>query len=464
MSAGNECQSVNGYTPEWGKTRSCKLARPNKQVAKLIKEPKNKNVFSGLFIGCNNRTVVVNDSGVEPKWDVDKTDRSNSKNTCSFAVEWTDTYHGSKVDNEGKAIAVDKDGNAYVTGYIRVDGQWNNVWVRKYDHNGKIEWTDTYNGLANNNDEGRGIAVDKDGNSYVAGTSVVGSKQNLWVRKYSPNGKTMWTDDTYSAGAGNGITVDKDGNAYVVGETTSASILTRKYDTNGNTLWTQTYDSPVKGETYLNRGYGIAVDDAGNAYVTGYTQNYVYKNQGKDLWVGKYNTKGKLLWTDIYNGTVNQPNKPDDIGYGITVDDIGNAYVSGITNASFPSPYGGEMLVRKYDTKGKSLWTQTYHTSNYNEYARGIALDKKDNVYVIGTINVLDTFKNLSTDIWIGKYDSNGKILCTHTHNSNGSTVLGTDDFGGGIAVDKDNNVYVTGTVQSWLDIFVRKYKQSEIK
>src|SRR5206468_3930175 len=143
-------------------------------------------------------------------------------------------------------IAVDGSGNAYVTGYEnRSDlGQNYNTWIRKYDTNGSVLWTQTYNSPNNDDDESFGIAVDGSGNAYVTGyenRSDLGQSYNTWVRKY---------------------------------------------DTNGSVLWTKTYNSPNNDD---DAGFGIAVDGSGNAYVTGY-ENRSDLGQDYNAWVRKYDT------------------------------------------------------------------------------------------------------------------------------------------------------------------------------
>ena len=93
----------------------------------------------------------------------------------------------------------------------------------------QLEWIQTYDSPAHDYDTGRGVAVDGAGNVYVTGYEDrpdLGQYANIWLRKY---------------------------------------------DTDGNTLWTQTYDSPAH---YGDLGYGVAVDAAGNVYVTGYEERY----------------------------------------------------------------------------------------------------------------------------------------------------------------------------------------------
>jgi hypothetical protein len=293
---------------------------------------------------------------------------------------WTKTYNGAgNSTDSGRAIAVDTFGNVYVTGGEYVAGQSINIWTRKYDANGNELWTRTYNGAGNDYDMGLAIAVDAGGNIYVTGFEATGQGTDIWTRKYDENGNELWTK-TYGASgcynAGKGIAVDVFGNVYVTGYANIGSIWTdiwtRKYDTNGKELWTKTYTPTYH---YNAVGQGIAVDAAGNVYVTGYEE---ITGGFKRLWTRKYDTGGNELWTKTYIGTANS----EAMGYGITVDTSGSVYVTGRETVT---GQGTDIWTRKYDKNGNEGWTKTYNGAGYGDDAgTGIAVDAGGNVYVTG--------------------------------------------------------------------------------
>ncbi|MFH1073777.1 MAG: SBBP repeat-containing protein [Candidatus Firestonebacteria bacterium] len=226
-----------------------------------------------------------------------------------------------------------------MTGIESVTGQGYNIWTRKYDSNGTVVWTETYNGTANGADYGQGIAVDSSGNVYVTGYEwVTGQGYNIWTRKYDSNGTEVWTK-TYNGAAndyiGYGIAVDSSGNVYVIGSETVTgqgyNIWTRKYDSNGTEVWTKTYNGAVNGDDYY--GTGVAVDSSGNVYVTGF-ENVAYHVGSVwtswNIWTRKYDSSGNEVWTKTYNGAVNG----DDVGNGIAVDSSGNVYVTGFESVA----------------------------------------------------------------------------------------------------------------------------------
>ncbi|MBA7519179.1 hypothetical protein ES705_11254 [subsurface metagenome] len=267
---------------------------------------------------------------------------------------------------------------------------------------GDVLWTRTHNGPASWIDEGRGIAVDASGNVYVTGwESVTGELDNIWVRKYNSD---------------------------------------------GNEVWTRTHDGTDHGE---DCGYGIAVDGSGNVYVTGYEE---VTEESLNIWVRKYDSDGNEVWTQTYNG----PDNDDDYGFGIAVDGSGNVYLAG---SEFVTEELLNIWVRKYNSDGNEVWTQTYNgTYNGNDYGFGITVDGSGNVYVIG----LEWVSGESNNIWVRKYDSDGDEVWTQTYNG----AADESDEGWGIAVDGSGNVYVTGCESDaglW-KIWVGKYDSEGTK
>ncbi|MBA7519178.1 hypothetical protein ES705_11253 [subsurface metagenome] len=313
---------------------------------------------------------------------------------------WTRTYNGTADGwDEGYGIAVDGRGNVYVTGSEYVDGQGSNIWVRKYNSEGDEVWTDIYNGTANQYDCGEGIAVDGSGNVYVTGSEYVdGQDSNIWVRKYDTDGDVIWTR-TYNGTAsdydrGYGIAVDGSGNVYVAGYESvtgeQRNIWVRKYDSDGNEVWTRSYNGTADGD---DRGNGIAIDGAGNVYVTGYE---FVTGEWENIWVGKYDSDGEEVWTRTHDGPAND----EDEGYDIAVDGSGNVYVTGYEY--YDAIEELNIWVRKYNSGGDEVWTKTYNgIANDDDEGYGIAVDKSGNVYVTGAESVTGEGFN----IWVRKYE-----------------------------------------------------------
>jgi hypothetical protein len=271
-----------------------------------------------------------------------------------------------------------------------------------------------------------------------------------------------WTQllGTSECEVANGIAVDSNDNIYITGHTNgdldgntnagSMDIFIAKYDSSGNKLWTQ-----LLGTSGIDTGQGIAVDSNDNIYITGYTNGDLDGNtyaggSGADIFIAKYNTTGNKLWTRLLGSQVN------DWGTAIAVDSIDNIYITGYTDGDLDGNTNAgrsDIFIAKYDTSGNKLWTQLLGNSEY-EGGDGIAVDSNDNIYITGyTDGDLDGNTNAGGfDTFIAKYDTSG--------NKQWTQLLGTsgDDRGYGIAVDSNDNIYITGDAY---DIFIAKYDTS---
>jgi hypothetical protein len=280
---------------------------------------------------------------------------------------------------------------------------------------------------------------------------------------------------------GSGIAVDELSNAYVTGYTNSTNfpttaeafqseyklnweVFVTKISADGTSLIYSTY----LGGTGYDQGTGVAVDDVGNAYVTGFTSStdfpmvnpYQENNAGSsDVFVAKISGNGDSLVYSTYLGGTN----PDYAYGGIALDDEGNAYVMGHTQSeNFPttgtSTYQGEwdIFVAKISSTGFSLNLSysTYIGGTNNDYGLAIAADGEGNAYVAGHTDSTDfptttnSFKpdyaGGSLDGFVAKLSADGTSLIYSTY-LGGSTY----DYCFGIAVDGEGNAYVTGDTSS---------------
>lgn len=344
------------------------------------------------------------------------------------------------------AIAVDRGGNVYVTGYGSTPG----IFVAELNPKGKVVYSTYIGGVGN---IGSGIAVDWNGNAYVTGTTGGGLPttpkafqstppqlggpcgwfSDPFVLKVNSKGKVVYA--TYLAGqvcinSGIDIAVDLQGNAYVTGLTTGDFPTTpsainadcsefcgfvAKLDTKGRSLLYSDYLGNF--DVYP---WSIAVDLLGQAYVTGssYMDFVTTPNAFEPNWPGgfdngyepfvvKLNDAGNsFVYSTYLGGKV-----CDSLGYcasygagrGIAVDLQGNAYVVGATEDGFPSTpnsvqpmFGGAAggvngFATKLDPAGNSLVYSTYIGSTGTESATDIAVDLLGNAYVVwGSSGALD--------------------------------------------------------------------------
>ena len=188
---------------------------------------------------------------------------------------WVRRYNGSADDNDfAYRVALDFSGNVYVTGQSVETGSDNDITTIKYSPDGDVSWTQHYNGPANGYDAGQAIAVDANGNAYVTGNHTTATGLDCATLKYSTNGELLWTA-SYN-GPDNGgdvlisIALDDLTNVYVSGFVASggaSDFITIKYDTTGVEQWVQLYNGP--GNSY-DGTYVIAVDTNRDVLVTGY--------------------------------------------------------------------------------------------------------------------------------------------------------------------------------------------------
>jgi uncharacterized delta-60 repeat protein len=214
--------------------------------------------------------------------------------------EWFETVNGSAdLYDAGLGIATDADGNVYVAGYISETGEETNAWVRKYDAAGTKVWTDIYNNdEANLEDEAHGIAVDADGNAYVTGyTGVALSNADVWTRKLDADGDEQWTvteaGSADSTDRGKAVAIGPDGALYVVGwlVTTAGGydmLISRIDAQTGDEIWTDLED--IDDTDLAN---DVALDSAGNIYVVGEADA---DGEGTNVWLRKYDPDG--YWAD----------------------------------------------------------------------------------------------------------------------------------------------------------------------
>ncbi len=357
----------------------------------------------------------------------------------------------------------------------------------------------------NGEDEGNAIAIDSTGNAYITGSTVSSDFptknplqasfhgiQDAFVAKFNPatSGAASLLYSTYLGSSngnafGLGIAVDSAGNAYVTGGTGSTNFPTTplafqttagspgdafvtKLDSTGSALIYSTY---LGGSGNNDQGLSIAVDSAGDAYVTGFTDSLNFPTMNAfqpslgggllDAFVTMLNPVGSALLYSTYLG-----GSGDEQGTGIAIDSSGNAYVTGNTGSTnFPTTVGafqmslsgvGDAFVAKINpsTSGQtSLTYSTYLGGNGSDEGFGIAVDSSGSAYVTGltystdfrtTSGAFQKTLNGTQNAFVTKLNAVGSALVF-------STLLGGSDHdqGSAVSLDSGSNVYVAGKTQS---------------
>ncbi|MDH3330262.1 MAG: SBBP repeat-containing protein [Desulfobulbaceae bacterium] len=339
-----------------------------------------------------------------------------AKLTKTGVLRWN-TFLGGARNDGCHAIALDEKGNVYVTGEsgstwsvpLRVfGGGSSDGFVAKLDTEGVLQWNTFLGG--NLYDGGNALAVDKNGNVYVAGNSVdtwyspinphSGTDHDGFVAKLDKNGVLQW--NTFYGGdgydGGDRIALDNYGNVYVAGESFSEwgmpvhkfvqgdfdnyDAFVAKLDQNGVLQW-NTFMGGI-GSDYSR---GVAIDLKGYIYVTG-SSNISWgtplapHNGDYDAFVAQLNEKGVLQWNTFLGG------KGVDYSRGITINWTDNIFLIGQSSSSWGMPINAftdknDAFAVKLNNNGFVEWN-TFQGGPYSDFGRGITMDEIGNIYLTG--------------------------------------------------------------------------------
>ncbi len=389
------------------------------------------------------------------------------------------TLVGGSAYEDAKAMAVDGAGNIYLAGHTEsvdfptTSGTYDNslagsrdFFLVKFDPTLSTLLYSTYlGGTLGDFELVTGLTVDASGNAYLTGlayspdfpvtagaydTSLGDSQGDAFVTKINPagGGPTDLVYSTFLGGLaqdwGRSIVVDISGNAYVAGQTSSADFPTTggAFDTsyNGGDAFVTKLNPSGTGLVYSTflggRGnddaWGIAIDGAGNAYVTGRTWTSTFPttpgafdttfngkqgNTDPDAYVTKLNAAGSgLVYSTFLGG------KAYDLGREIVVDADGSAYVAGHTYSSaFPvtadgsdTSYNGnaDAFLTRLNVAGSALVYSTFLGGTGEDQERSLAVSSLGNVYLTGytwstnfpvSSGAYDTSYNGNSDIFAGR-------------------------------------------------------------
>lgn len=317
------------------------------------------------------------------------------------------------------------------------------IFLAKYNTNGIPQWAT--HALQLDPNRAFAIAVDSNGNSYITGqyqntltfynengttfatTLTTPGSIEVFVAKYNTSGFVVWVARLVSGGddIGNGIATDSNGNVFVTGSyqgtltmynqdnTTQFTTLTQvlnndifivKYDTDGVPKWARRITSSGN-----DIGYAITTDSTGNIYATGrygltatiYTQNnsttFATLNSAgnTDVYIVKYDTDGIPLWARRIGST------SSDTGFGISTDSSSNVYVTGgytgnliIYDTNNSSTFttldlisGNDAFLVKYNSDGTPQWARRIAGSSSLDISYSVTTDSSGNAIITGEFN-----------------------------------------------------------------------------
>lgn len=379
--------------------------------------------------------------------------------------------------------------------------------VAKYDPTGALVWARSIGGSAD--DRGLAVAVDSSGSVIVhgrfegpmdldpgAGASIVTTAGGLdaFLVKFDTSGNFLWGGTQGGTGSDaasfSSIAVDSSGDVYATGLFTSSGVdldpgpgtfapvvngggsldvfVTKVDGDTGNLIWGQGVGGPGP-----DQGHAIAVDGAGSVYVTGAfhgsnvdldpggATSLHSSNGSSDLFVQRLaSSNGALQWVRAFGGS------GLDDSYDIAVDSHGNVYSAGRfeTDVDFDPGAGVFVLsstgasdgyVSKLNSSGDFVWAAKIG-STAHDHVTEVEIDSADNVVMGGYFANTGDFdpgpasfvlaSAGNTDPFVWKLDSGGNLL-------DAFRMGGTDfDGPGGMTLDADDNVYMTGDFRSTAD------------
>lgn len=410
-------------------------------------------------------------------------------------------FGGRGVD-AARAIAVTGGGDAYVAGYFDGEGDFgpagkiaaagdqtvkkdppSDAFVVKVGADGKLAWARTFGG--ERDDVANGIAVR--GDKVVVVGSFVGqlkigefTKQaagsdDLYVASFDAGGTVqwLWHGGGKDSDGANAVAATPDGGWLVAGSYTSNAQLGTvelksrggtdafllKLDAAGDLEWVKSF-----GGRYNDRIKLVGADGQGNIYIHGEFRDVADWGGDKqltaaggadyDIVLAKYDLNGDHKWSKRFGGQF------DEVATGIAVDPAGNVTISGgfrkqisFGDGDHPSLGEDDIYVARFDTNGKLAWAHTYG-SQRDDAAGGVASDAAGNTILTGWFQGLADFGNGSVrsnagnkDVFALKLDAKGALTWFQTWGDK------DHDQGRAVAVDDKGAAYVTGQYRFQLAI-----------
>jgi hypothetical protein len=377
------------------------------------------------------------------------------------------------------AVAADADGNTYVTGsFVGGSTQLGGttissslpgrcLYIAKLNPEGQAVRVTKLEG-AEEGSKTTGIAVDQDGNTYIsgrlhgtitytggqtAGAITDGGGYSVMLVKCGANGRVRWVKQAhggqgtpYGESHGTGVAVDRAGNSYISGDVTGGSVVAdnillgghrrdgflASYDRNGQVRWAKALTG-IRGATGSSWALGVAVDNAGHCYLSGYSGG------GWVLDGLRVTINGDANYLALFDSRTGQVQwgkgvPTNSYGLAVAIDKQGDACIGGdfMSTADFG---GGLTLtsttptgyVARYDATGDVDWATAVNTS-----VKGVVVDQQSRkVFVTGSAG---------TQAYLARLNANGRLQQQELVGGPGTS------GGSGIAIDDENNIYTAGS------------------
>jgi hypothetical protein len=346
---------------------------------------------------------------------------------------WTKQAGGPDYDF-ASGVAVDASGNVYVTGcYARtatfgtttlesIAGS-TDIFLLKMNSSGTVLWV-RWAG-ASGYDEGRAVTIDRAGNAYVTGSfmgsgwafgawfSSYGGSPDIIVAKLDPNGNFLSGVQAGGSNSdwGQSVAVDGEGNVYFAGVFTSSpayfpsgtfytsggyDLFLAKADSSANFRWAARATGTGSEEVRA-----LATDGAGNVYLAGsfagdsasggtatFGNTTLTSSGYNDVFLAKADSNGSFKWARKAGGSVG------DLATALAVDSDTNVYLAGwfysaiasFGDVTVTNSGSADVFLTKADSDGNFLWTLK-STGSGHEVCSGVGVDSVGNVLLAGSFS-----------------------------------------------------------------------------
>ena len=415
----------------------------------------NEGDYSGFIIAYSEN------SGALPL--LDEVTITIERFPSGWARTWGNQFTSSNFREFGWGVTTDISENIYVTGnfmgtvdldpgvgvdeHTSATGGTSDVFLSKFDQKGDFMWAKTWGN--SNNDEGRDVAVDNAGNIYVFGVFKG--------------------------------TVDFDPGPAIVEHTSISENyydnFLSKFSANGELIQVLTWEA--NSDTFMEFGFGVAVDTQNSVYVTSVFEDIVDLDPGPEvdehisnnytnIYISKFNSNGEFEWAKSWGGEFYEESK--DIA--ICRSD-NNVYITGRFSdvVDFDPGPGidqhtalGEatgIFLSKFNPDGDFQWAETWGgQDNSRDCGRGVAGDNYGNIFITGSYGGLVDFDPgpgideheaaglQRTDIFLCKFKYDGTYQWAITWYGPGTI----SDFGFSVETDYLNNILITGSFSGSID------------
>jgi hypothetical protein len=418
-----------------------------------------------------------------------------------FAIEWATYFGGSGYDNATQ-IAMDSEGNVYITGMSVEIGRNGQAFIAKFSPVGELLWSADFGGIRG--EECYAIAIDLLDNIYIAGrtesisgiaynghqNSLAGDWDGFLV-KFNKAGVIIW--GTYYGGSSfdlvKDIAIDKNGSVYISGYTGSTGGIANngfknsfgggwndaflvKFNSNGERQWGTYY-----GGSESDEALALSIDHNNNIIMVGSTNSASgisyngHQNSFDDIQDGfivKFNPSGQRLWASYYGGS------EWDALNDVVTDGNGNIYacgtsssLNGIASVGYQQTKSGlyDGIVVKFNAIGVRQWGM-YYGGEGDDVFQTMTIDEKGSLYLGGWTRsstgiayngVQNSFGGGANDAFVVIFDNQVKRIFGSYYGGPG--LYG--DEANGIIFDGNQSFYFTGITSSNTGIALNGYQNA---